>query len=117
MLYLYELSSESPGEGSPQEQENKMYETTMIITVVSAMYLAAWSLHSHDKMSGIAESVIAAMAVAVIVVEVAAYAVILLPRMHWAVSAAVFTATATLFVTCALARTNKQNKLLRGKSR
>lgn len=92
-------------------------DIAMIITTASVMYLAAWSLHSHDKMSGIAESVIAAMAVAVIVVEVAAYAVILLPRMHWAVSAAVFLAVATLFTTCSLARSAEARNKLRGKSR
>ena len=94
-----------------------MYETAMIITVVSAMYLAAWSLHSHDKMSGVIASVLAIIAATVIVLELTIYMVVLLPILHWAISAAVFTATATLFVTCALARANKQNKLLRGKSR
>ncbi len=93
-----------------------MMDIAMIITTVSVMYLTAWSLH-HDKMSRIAESVIAAMAVAVIVVEVAAYAVILLPRMHWAVSAAVFLAVATLFTTCSLARSAEARNKLRGKSR
>ena len=93
-------------------------DIAMIITTASVMYLAAWSLHSHDKMSGIAESVIAAMAVAVIVAEVAAYSVVLLPRMPLAVSAAVFTATATLFATCSLARTNEHSgKIKRDKSR
>lgn len=117
MLYLYELSSESPGESSPQEQENKMYETAMIITVVSVMYLAAWSLHSHDKMSGITPSILAVMAATILVVEITAYAVILLPVLPWAASAAVFTATATLFAACALARADGRSKLLRGKSR
>ena len=117
MLYLYELSSESPGESSPQEQENKMYETAMIITVVSVMYLAAWSLHSHDKMSGIMPSILAVMAATILVVEITAYAVILLPVLPWAASAAVFTATATLFAACALARADGRSKLLRDKSR
>ena len=117
MLYLYELSSESPGESSPQEQENKMYETAMIITVVSVMYLAAWSLHSHDKMSGIAPSILAAMAAMAILLELTIYMVVLLPVLPWTISAVVFTATATLFVTCALVRANEQNKLLRDKSR
>ena len=94
-----------------------MMDIAMIITTTSVMYLASWSLYSHDKMSGIMPSILAAMAGAVIVVEVAAYAVVLLPRMPWTVSAAVFTATATLFTACALARVNGRDKLLRGKSR
>lgn len=95
-----------------------MMDVMMIITTVSVMYLAAWALYSRDKMSGIMPSILAAMAVAVIVAEVAAYSVVLLPRMPLAVSAAVFTATATLFATCSLARTNERSgKIKRDKSR
>lgn len=94
-----------------------MYETAMIITVVSVMYLAAWSLHSHDKMSGIMPSILAVMAATILVVEITAYAVILLPVLPWAASAAVFTATAILFAACALARADGRSKLLRDKSR
>ena len=90
-----------------------MYETAMIITVVSVMYLAAWSLHSHDKMSGIMPSILAVMAATILVVEITAYAVILLPVLPWAASAAVFTATATLFVTCSLARINARSSKLK----
>ena len=94
-----------------------MYETAMIITVVSAIYLAAWSLH-HDKMSGIMPSILAAMAAMAILLEFTIYMVALLPVLPWAASAAVFTATATLFTACALARVNDgRSKLLRGKSR
>lgn len=94
-----------------------MMDIAMIITTLSTMYLAAWSLHSHDKMSGIMPSILAAMAAAVIVVEVAAYAVIFLPVLPWEVSAAVFLAVMTLFTTCSLARADGRSKLLRGKSR
>ena len=83
----------------------------------AAMYLAAWSLHSHDKMSGIAPSILAAMAAMAILLELTIYMVVLLPVLPWTISAVVFTATATLFVTCALVRANEQNKLLRDKSR
>ena len=94
-----------------------MMDIAMIITTAAIMYLTAWSLH-RDKMSVIMPSILAAMAVAVIVAEVAAYSVVLLPRMPLAVSAAVFTATATLFATCSLARTNEHSgKIKRDKSR
>ena len=89
-----------------------MYETAMVITVVSAIYLAAWSLHSHDKMSGVIASVLAIIAATVIVLELTIYMVVLLPILHWAISAAVFTATAILFVTCLLARINRPRNLL-----
>ena len=91
-----------------------MMDIAMIITTAAIMYLTAWSLH-RDKMSGIVPSILAAMAVAVIVAEVAAYSVVLLPRMPLAVSAAVFTATATLFATCSLARSAEARNKLRGK--
>jgi len=91
-----------------------MMDIAMIITTAAIMYLTAWSLH-RDKMSGIMPSILAAMAVAVIVAEVAAYSVVLLPRMPLAVSAAVFTATATLFATCSLARSAEARNKLRGK--
>ena len=96
----------------------QMMDLAMVITTAAIIYLATWSLYSHDKMSGVVSSILAAMAVAVIVAEVAAYSVVLLPRMPLAVSAAVFTATATLFATCSLARTNEHSgKIKRDKSR
>ena len=91
-----------------------MMDIAMIITTAAIMYLTAWSLH-RDKMSGIMPSILAAMAVAVIVAEVATYSVVLLPRMPLAVSAAVFTATTALFVTCSLARSAEARNKLRGK--
>lgn len=91
-------------------------DIAMVITVVSTMYLVTRSIH-YDKMSGIAESVIAAMAVAVIVLEVTAYAVILLPTLHWAASAAVFLSVTTLFTTCSLARMNGSSAEARNKLR
>ena len=90
-------------------------DIAMVITTAAIMYLTAWSLYSHTKMSGVVPAILAAMAVAVIVVEVAAYAVVLLPRMPWTASAAVFTATATLFATCSLARSAEARNKLRGK--
>ena len=94
-----------------------MHETAMIITVVSVIYLSAWSLYSYDKMSGIAASILAAMAAMAILLEFTIYMVVLLPVLPWTASAAVFTATATLFVACSVVRVNGRSKLLRGKSR
>ena len=90
-----------------------MMDIAMVITTAAIMYLTAWSLYSHTKVSGVVPAILAAMAVAVIVVEVAAYAVVLLPRMPWTASAAVFTATTTLFTACALAHADGRSKLLR----
>ena len=94
-----------------------MMDIMMIITVASIMYLATWSLYSHDKISGVVPAILAAMAAMVILLEFTIYMVVLLPVLPWAASAAVFTATAVLFTTCALARVNRHSKLLRGKSR
>ena len=94
-----------------------MMDIAMIITTVSIMYLAAWSLNSHDKMSGVVPSTLAVIAATIILLELAAYMVVLLPILPWPISAAVFTATATLFAACSLARVNGRSKLLRGKSR
>lgn len=93
-----------------------MYETAMIITVVSAIYLATWSLYSHDKMSGVIPAILAAMAAMAILLEFTIYMVVLLPVLPLTASAAVFTATATLFVACSVARVNGRSKLLRGAS-
>ena len=90
-------------------------DIAMIITTVSVMYLAAWSLHSHDKMSGIMPSILAVIAATIIMLELAAYMVVLLPILPWSISAAVFTATATLFATCSLARSAEARNKLRGK--
>lgn len=94
-----------------------MMDIMMIITVASIMYLATWSLYSHDKMSGVIPAILAAMAAMAILLEFTIYMVVLLPVLPWTASAAVFTATATLFTACALARVNGRSKLLRGKSR
>lgn len=95
-----------------------MMDIAMIITTTSVMYLASWSLYSHDKMSGIMPSILAAIAATIIMLELAAYMVVLLPILPWSISAAVFTATAALFVTCSLARINgRSGKLTRDKSR
>ena len=94
-----------------------MMDIMMIITVASIMYLATWSLYSHDKMSGVVPAILAAMAAMAILLEFTIYMVVLLPVLPWEASAAVFTATATLFTVCALARVNGRSKLLRGKSR
>ena len=93
-------------------------DIAMIITTMSVIYLAAWSLYSHDKMSGIMPSILAVIAATAIMLELAAYMVVLLPILPWSISAAVFTATAALFVTCSLARINgRSGKLMRDKSR
>ena len=115
--YLYELSLESPGESSPLQKGNTMMDLAMVITTVAIMYLTTWSLHSHDKMSGVVPLILAVIATALLVMELAAYAVVILPRTSWMTSAAVFSAVITLFVTCALARVNGRSKLLRDKSR
>ncbi len=88
-----------------------MMDIAMVITTAAIMYLTAWSLH-HDKMSGIMPSILAVIAATVIVLEIAAYMVVLLPILPWSISAAVFTATATLFVTCSLARINRRSSKL-----
>ena len=88
----------------------------MIITVVSIAHLAAWSLHYFHRSK--AASVLALVAATVIMLELAAYMVVLLPILPWSISAAVFTATTALFVTCSLARINgRSGKLTRDKSR
>ena len=90
----------------------------MIITVVSIAHLAAWSLHYFHRSK--AASVLALVAATVIILELVAYSVILLPTLHWAVSAAVFFASITLLTTCSLARTNGRSaeaRNLRDKSR
>lgn len=92
-------------------------DIAMVITVAATMYITAWSLDSHNKMSGVTPSILAVIAAILLVMELIAYAVILLPRMPWTMSAAVFLAAATLSATCSLARANRRNKLLRDKSR
>ena len=93
-------------------------DIAMIITVMSVMYLAAWSLHSQGRMSGIAASILAAIAAMAILLELTIYMVVLLPVLPWEVSAAVLLAVATLFATCSLARiSGRSSKLLRDKSR
>ena len=90
----------------------------MIITVASIMYLAAWSLHYFHRSK--ATSILALVTATVIVLELVAYSVVLLPTLHWAVSAAVFFASITLLTTCSLARTNGRSveeRNLRDKSR
>lgn len=94
-----------------------MIDIMMIIIVASIMYLATWSLYSHDKMSGVIPAILAAMAAMAILLEFTVYMVVLLPVLPLTASAAVFTATATLFVACSVARINGRSKLLRGKSR
>lgn len=94
-----------------------MMDIAMIITTISVIYLASWSLYSHDKMSGAVPAILAVMAAIILVVEITAYAVILLPVLPWPASAAVFTATTTLFTACALAHADGRSKLLRDKSR
>ena len=91
-----------------------MMDIAMIITTAAIMYLTAWSLH-RDKMSGIMPSILAVIAATIIMLELAAYMVVLLPILPWSISAAVFTATATLFATCSLARSAEARNKLRGK--
>ena len=85
----------------------------MIITVVSIAHLAAWSLHYFHRSK--AASVLALVAATIIMLELAAYMVVLLPILPWSISAAVFTATTALFVTCSLARSAEARNKLRGK--
>ena len=87
----------------------------MIITVVSIVHLAAWSLHYFHRSK--AASVLALVAATVIILELVAYAVVFLPVLPWEVSAAVFLAVATLLTTCSLARSAEARNKLRGKSR
>ena len=91
-----------------------MMDIAMIITTISVMYLATWALYSHDKMS-VVPSILAVIAATAIMLELAAYMVVLLPILPWSISAAVFTATATLFATCSLARSAEARNKLRGK--
>ena len=74
-------------------------DLAMVVTTAAIMYLATWSIH-YDKMSGIMPSILAVIAATIIMLELAAYMVVLLPILPWSISAAVFTATATLFATC-----------------
>ena len=92
-----------------------MMNIMMIITVVSIVHLAAWSLHYFHRSK--AASVLALVAATVIILELVAYAVVFLPVLPCEVSAAVFLAVATLFTTCSLVRADGRSKLLRGKSR
>ena len=92
-----------------------MMDIMMIITVVSIVHLAAWSLRYFRRSK--AASVLALVAATVIILELVAYAVVFLPVLPWEVSAAVFLAVATLFTTCSLVRADGRSKLLRGKSR
>ena len=92
-----------------------MMDIMMIITVVSIVHLAAWSLHYFHRSK--AASVLALVAATVIILELAAYAVVFLPVLPWEVSAAVFLAVATLLTTCSLARSAEARNKLRGKSR
>lgn len=101
----------------PVRKAIQMMDLAMIVTTMAIMYLTTWSLHSHDKMSGVVPLILAVIATALLVMELAAYAVVILPRTSWMTSAAVFSAVITLFVTCALARVNGRSKLLRDKSR
>lgn len=118
MCYIYMSFLWNPPEKVvPAWKVVQMMDLAMVITTAAIIYLATWSLYSHDKMSGVVSSILAAMAAIILVVEITAYAVIFLPVLPWEVSAAVFTAATTLFITCALARVNGRSKLLRGKSR
>jgi len=92
-----------------------MMDIMMIITVVSIVHLAAWSLHYFHRSK--AASVLALVAATVIILELVAYAVVFLPVLPWEVSAAVFLAVATLLTTCSLARSAEARNKLRGKSR
>ena len=92
-----------------------MMDIAMIITTISVMYLATWALYSHDKMSGVVPSILAVIAATAIMLEFAAYMVVLLPILPWSISAAVVTATATLVATCSLARSAEARNKLRGK--
>ncbi len=91
-----------------------MMDLAMVVTTAAIMYLATWSIH-YDKMSGIMPSILAVIAATIIMLELAAYMVVLLPILPWSISAAVFTATATLFATCSLARSAEARNKLRGK--
>ena len=88
-----------------------MMDIMMVITVASIMYLAAWSTYYFHRSK--ATSILALMAATVIVLEVTAYAVILLPTLHWSASAAVFLSVTILFTTCSLARINGRSAKLR----
>ena len=92
-----------------------MMDIMMIITVVSIVHLAAWSLHYFHRSK--AASVLALVAATVIILELVAYAVVFLTVLPWEVSAAVFLAVATLLTTCSLARSAEARNKLRGKSR
>ena len=87
-----------------------MMDLAMVVTTAAIMYLATWSIH-YDKMSGIMPSILTVIAATIIMLELAAYMVVLLPILPWSV----FTATATLFATCSLARSAEARNKLRGK--
>lgn len=113
MCYIYKSFLWNPPEKVvPVWKAIQMMDLAMVITTAAIMYITAWSLH-HDKMSGIMPSIMAVIAATVIVFDLAAYMVVLLLILPWSISAAVFTATATLFVTCSLARINARSSKLK----
>ena len=113
MCYIYKSFLWNPPEKVvPVWKAIQMMDLAMVITTAAIMYITAWSLH-HDKMSGIMPSIMAVIAATVIVFDLAAYMVVLLPILPWSISAAVFTATAILFVTCSLARINARSSKLK----
>lgn len=80
-----------------------MFETAMIATTLSVMYLTAWSYKRHDgTMSGVTHFVMAVAAVILIGVEFIFCMIRFGPPLHWAAEAGIITAMMTLFITCVL---------------
>ena len=92
-----------------------MFEAAMIITVLSVMYLTAWSYRRHtSSMAGLAYAIAAVAASVFVGVEFIFYMVTLFPILHLSIGAGVITAVMTLFITCTLfdelGRRTKANK-------
>ena len=92
-----------------------MFETAMIATTLSVVYLTVWSYKRHDgTMSGVAYLIVAVIATIFIGVEFIFYMVTLFPILHLSIGAGVITAVMTLFITCTLfdelGRRTKANK-------
>ena len=92
-----------------------MFEAAMIITVLSVMYLTAWSYRRHtSSMAGLVYAIAAVAASVFVGAEFIFCMVKLSPLLYWNMRAGVITAVMTLFITCMLfdelGRRTKANK-------
>lgn len=79
-----------------------MFETAMIATTLSVMYLTAWSYRRHTSMAGLVYLIVAVIATAFIGVEFIFCMIRFDPPLHWAAEAGIITAVTTLVTTCLL---------------